>query len=362
MIYNTCVKSNSKSKTRKKNTPRIRLSPVVRVLAELRAARSMSSDDDAFRVQGLLAQTIDRIDAGINQPNLDTLEKYARALNLTIALRSDESSTTLKLALPKQRVFAVYNHAGGVGKTSLTRDLGYAISQVGYRVLLIDLDPQSNLTSWLGVARPVDIERTVYPTILGEQREPELPVPFRVHGMDIIPATIRLNRIDRSSIQGRRRRLQKALINSNYDVVLIDMNPSITNLTEIGLAAANGLIVPTPTSEKGLDAFPGILESLEEARDELNPDLAITMFVLTQYNGNTAIDQEMYKQIEEYASAIAPVVGPLSSSVIYREAITTGKPIALYDPSHQAVEQISRVATLLLDLMHRGEQGDQNAQ
>jgi chromosome partitioning protein len=322
----------------------------------------MSADDDAFRTQGLSIQTIERIDAGENQPNLDTLEKYARALNLTIALRSDEASTTLRLALPKQRVFAIYNHAGGVGKTSLTRDLGFAISQVGYRVLLIDLDPQSNLTSWLGIPRPVDIERTAYSTIMGEQREPTLPEGYRIHGMDIIPSTIRLNRIDRGSIQGRRRRLQRALANANYDVVLIDMNPSITNLTEIGLAAANGLIVPMPTSEKGLDAFPGILESLEEARDELNSELSITMFVLTQYNGNTAVDQEMREQVETYARPIAPVVGPLSSSVIYREAMTSGKPIALYDPTHMAVQQISRVATQLLDIMHRTENGETHAE
>jgi chromosome partitioning protein len=344
----------SKPKQSRRKSNRVTLSPVVRVLAELRKARNMSSDDSAFKSVGLSSQTIERIDKGTNQPNLETLEKYAKALKLTIALRNDNEPghSSLQLSLPKQQVFAVYNHAGGVGKTSLTRDLGFAISQVGYRVLLIDLDPQANLTTWLSLPQPIPVERTAFGTIMGDEREPILPTPYTSYGMDIIASSIRLNRIDRGSVHGRRRRLKHAIASTSYDIVLIDMNPSITNLTEIGLTASTSLIVPMPTSQKGIDAFQGIVESLEEARNELNPNLDIAMFVLTHFNANTAIDQELRSQLREIAEPIAPIAGPLNAFTVYREAIGSGMPVAVQDPKHVAVEQISKVATQFLDLIN----------
>src|SRR5690554_1012314 len=95
------------------------------------------------------------------------------------------------------QVISVFNHAGGVAKTSTVRDIGYVLSDLGYRVLLIDLDPQANLTNWLGIDDDIDLSETVYPAIIPDSADADptelvLPEPRSVHGMDIIPATLRL--------------------------------------------------------------------------------------------------------------------------------------------------------------------------
>ena len=360
-------KPKKSSATRKR-----KVSPVVRALTEFRRAKGLERDDTRFTEVGLNEITLERLESGYNQPNLDTLERYAQAMGFSLALRrtaeEDTAQAGLQLKLPKMRVLAMFNHAGGVGKTSLTRDLAYALGVLGFRVLVIDLDPQSNLSSWLGVPRPIRDEQTVYATITGEERDATLPEPVQVHGIDVIPSNLGLHRIDRGSTSGRRRRLERAirrLADENaspknasperrYDFVLLDLSPSLTNLTEMAMIAADSLVVPIPASDKGLEAIPGIIEALENARDDANPNLNVAMFVITQFNGQTAIDQAMVEQVRSQTSPIAPVAGPLGAFTIYREAMAANLPIARYQPSHKAVEQIQQVTAMLLSIVNPG--------
>ena len=372
------TKKSSAKPTRKR-----KVSPVVRALAEFRRAKGLERNDARFTEVGLTEITLERLESGYNQPNLDTLERYAQAMGFSLALRrtneEDTAQAGLQLKLPKMRVLAMFNHAGGVGKTSLTRDLAYALGVLGFRVLVIDLDPQSNLSSWLGVPRPIRDEQTVYMTITGEEREASLPEPIHVHGINVIPSNLGLHRIDRGSTSGRRRRLERAIRRlasaedaggkdagskdsvskdtnpeRRYDFVILDLSPSLTNLTEMAMIAADSLVVPIPASDKGLEAIPGIIEALENARDDANPTLNVAMFVITQFNAQTAIDQAMVEQVRNQTSPIAPVAGPLNSFTIYREAMAANLPIALYQPSHRAVEQIQQVTATLLSIVSPG--------
>jgi chromosome partitioning protein len=347
------------------------VSPVVRALCEFRRARGFDLDDPIFSAAGLTELTLERLESGVHQPNLDTLERYAEAIGFSLALRrtvgESTGDATLQLQLPRMRVLAMFNHAGGVGKTSLTRDLGHSLGQLGFRVLVIDLDPQANLTSWLGIPRPVADDRTVYYTIVGDEREARLPQPITVHGIDVIPGNLGLHRIDRGGVSGRRRRLERAIRRlgqpeassgdgqRRYDFVLLDLSPSLTNMTELALVAADHLVVPIPPTDKGIESLPGIIEALENARDDANPNLSIAMFVITQFNQNTAIDQAMIEQLRQHANAIAPVAGPLHALTVYREAIAAAQPINVYAPNHRAVEEIRRVTVELLSVINADE-------
>jgi chromosome partitioning protein len=345
--------------TRTKTPKSSRLSPVVRALVEYRKARGIELDDPVFQTFGLTKATVERLESGQNQPNLDTLERYAAAVGFTLSLRSkQESSASLELRLNKTRVLTMFNHAGGVGKTSLTRDLGFLLHEMGFRILLIDLDGQANLSAWMGLPRPILDSQTSFHTITSDDLDPRLPTPQKAHGIDIIPSNLHMATIDGVGIVGRLRRLQLAIRKlTEYDFVLIDAGPSLANLSSIALTAADELIVPMPVSAKGLEALPGVLQAMERMKLEMNPTLKIGMFILTQFDAKTAVDQAMFQQISELCSTVAPVSDPLGDYTIYREAIAMQKPIPLVQTKHKAIEQLQAVAAQLLvalDVSNRG--------
>jgi chromosome partitioning protein len=348
------VKSSQAKKRQKSNRePREKvgkLSPLMRALIEYRKARGIETSDAVFQKAGFNEMTLYRTERGITQPTLETLERYASAIGFELALRpKGESSQGLQLRLPKTRVLTMFNHAGGVGKTSLTRDIGYTLAELGFKVLLIDLDPQANLSAWLGVQRPVQDSQTVLEVILGENREPNLPTPSTAHKLEIIPSNLNLSRVDRFPVQGRFRRLGRAIRQlTHYDFVLIDPNPALTNLTMIALAAADQLIVPLPANTKGEEAIPGIVEALESVKEETNEGLSIGAFVITQYDAKTTVDRVAVEHIRGLVSPIAPVIGPLNNYAIYREAQMLASPVSVVDAQHKAAEQISRLTAELL--------------
>jgi chromosome partitioning protein len=349
------ARAAAKSVTRGAAT-KVKLSPLMRSLIEMRKARGIDLDDAAFKRAGFTEATLNRTERGVTQPTLETLERYASAIGFELALRRKGEPETLKLRLPSTRVLTMFNHAGGVGKTSLTRDIGHTLAQLGFRVLLIDLDPQANLTAWLGAPRPIDDTQTVLEVIQGENRDPVLPEPMACHGLDLIPSNLNLSRIDRIPVQGRFRRLGRALRRlEGYDFVLIDPNPALTNLTMIALAAADQLVVPVPANTKGLEAIPGIVEALESIKEETNENLTIGGFIVTQYDSKTNVDRIAIEQIREMVSPIAPVIGPLHHYAIYREAQLEQKPVQIVDPTHKAVDQINRVTAELLAGLQLGE-------
>lgn len=349
MLYGKSMppKAKPKSEKIKRSEKAKKLSPLMRALIEYRKAKGIETNDPVFQKAGFNEMTLYRTERGLTQPTLETLERYASAIGFELALRP--SNPNLQLRLKKTRVLTMFNHAGGVGKTSLTRDIGYTLAELGFRVLLIDLDPQANLSAWLGVERPVQDSQTVLDVILGENREPALPSPSAAHKLEIIPSNLNLSRVDRFPVQGRFRRLGKAIRQLEvYDFVLIDPNPALTNLTMIALAAADQLIVPLPANTKGEEAIPGIVEALESVKEETNEGLSIGAFVITQYDAKTTVDRVAVEHIKSMVTPIAPVIGPLHDYAIYREAQMLASPVGVVDAQHRASEQISRITAELL--------------
>lgn len=257
------------------------------------------------------------------------------------------------------QVISVFNHAGGVAKTSTVRDIGYVLSDLGYRVLLIDLDPQANLTNWLGIDDDIDLSETVYPAIIPDSADADptelvLPEPRSVHGMDIIPATLRLASLEREiiSIVMGVMRLREAVRKLNgYDFVLIDSPPSLGQLSALAVVAADRVMVPVPTNRKGLDGVPTVIRMVREYRSA-SPDLQIALFVLTQHDRRTRHDRDSLDVIRSELPSVAPVSTPLNSRpAVYSDTQVRGVPVPMHAPGSEADTEIRLVADELLEAL-----------
>lgn len=239
-------------------------------------------------------------------------------------------------------------HAGGAGKTSTTRDIGAELARRGNRVLLIDLDPQANLTEWLG-AGGQPLENTIVPVL--EEGKP-LPSPLDVHGMHLIPSHLRLAKTEvmlpaLSNSEGRLKKALKPLRESGaYDYILLDAPPSLGKVTGNGANAADWLIIPVPASRKGLDAIAGVREAIDDYADT-NEGLRVAMYLVTQA-GHTTTSREVQ---EAYAQMFpAHLAGPLAHRPgVYGDCQVEERPI---EPRQkEAHAEISAVVDTLLERM-----------
>ena len=257
-------------------------------------------------------------------------------------------------------VLTFFNHAGGVAKTSTVRDIGYVLAEGGRRVLLIDMDPQANLTKWLGVDDDIELDQTVYPAIIGVGGDAEaagaeldlqLPAPIRVHGMDLIPAHLNIAIIEREilSVFLGVLRLRDAVRKvDRYDFVLIDPPPSLGQLSALAVVASDRVVVPLPTNRKGLDGIPTVVKMVREYKKAAR-NLDIALFVLTQHDRRTRHDRESHEIIAAQLPAVAPISSPLASRpAIYSDAQVEGLPIPLYAPGSEADREVRQVAQELL--------------
>ncbi|MFN4074018.1 MAG: AAA family ATPase [Thermus sp.] len=245
--------------------------------------------------------------------------------------------------------FTLFTHAGGAGKTSLARDLGYELALRGFKVLLVDVDPQANLTSWLGV-RDVDQGET----LLSLLDTGHLPEPRYLEKLDLylIPSSLDLARME---VRLAQRPLSTLLLRSalkrrrEYDFVLIDSLPSLGHLAAMAALAGHGLLVPVETGLKGLEALVGVMEVAKEYRQALGqvetdlPDPFIRLFIPTKFDPRTSGDQKVLDRIMALRE-IAPVASPLAYRPgPHRRATEAGMPIH-FGRDKQAREEIERLA------------------
>lgn len=250
------------------------------------------------------------------------------------------------------QVISVFNHAGGVAKTSTVRDIGFVLSDLGYRVLLIDLDPQANLTRWLGITGDIAMEDTIYPAIIGqEDAELKLPEPREVHGMHIIPASLGLAVLEReiiSIIMGIVRLREAVRKLDGYDFVLLDSPPSLGQLSALAVVAADSVVVPVPTNRKGLDGIPTVIRMVREYR-KAAPDLRIALFILTQHDPRTRHSRDSLEVIRSELPNVAPVSTPLNSRpAVYSDTQVSGQPVPLFARGSDADREIRQVTAELL--------------
>jgi chromosome partitioning protein len=248
------------------------------------------------------------------------------------------------------KVIALFNQSGGVGKTTLCQNLGHQLATRGVKVLLIDMDPQASLTTFMGLD-VTDLRDTSYDSLISEDKHP-LPIHKDLHHMDLAPANIKLANAEQELIlvEQRELRLQQALVPvlENYDFVLIDCPPSLGILSQISLVAANYVLVPIQTQFKALMGTDFLLQTVKKIQRRLNPNLKFAGFCPTMYSSANALDQRTLESIKEQLGAIAPVFAPIPRATAIAEASEYGMPLGLSSKKQRStIEIFDEIATAL---------------
>ena len=235
------------------------------------------------------------------------------------------------------RVLAVSNQKGGVGKTTTAINLGTALAAIGERVLIVDMDPQGNASTGLGVPRETR-RVTIYDVVVDGRSVGEAAVPTTVPGLDIIPADADMSGVEIELSQADRRsyRLRDALRaqpgpgHTRYDYVLIDCPPSLNLLTLNAMAAADGVLVPLQCEFFALEGLTQLMKTIDMVRQSLNPTLEIQGLVLTMYDRRNALSGQVAADVRShFGEKVYEAVIPRNVRV--SEAPSFGKPVLIYD-------------------------------
>jgi chromosome partitioning protein len=235
------------------------------------------------------------------------------------------------------RVLAVSNQKGGVGKTTTAINLGTALAAIGEKVLIVDMDPQGNASTGLGVPRETR-RITIYDVIVDGRSVHDAAVKTAVPGLDIIPADADMSGVEIELSQADRRsyRLRDALSaqsadgQTGYDYVLIDCPPSLNLLTLNAMAAADGVLVPLQCEFFALEGLTQLMKTIDMVRQSLNPTLEIQGLVLTMFDRRNALSGQVAADVRaHFGDKVYEAVIPRNVRV--SEAPSFGKPVLIYD-------------------------------
>ena len=230
-------------------------------------------------------------------------------------------------------VYAIANQKGGVGKTTTVINLGAYLSAAGKRVLVLDLDPQANATSGLGVDKG-NVDPSIYEALIGQQPLASAVNPGIRESLDLVPSALRLAgaEVEMVGLMAREQRLRRILepVGSGYDFVLIDCSPSLGLLTVNALTAANGILIPIQCEYLALEALGQLLNTVRLIQENLNPALQIFGILMTMFDGRTNLSQQVVEEVRShFPKLIFETVIP--RSVRLSEAPSYGKSILDYD-------------------------------
>lgn len=248
------------------------------------------------------------------------------------------------------KIIAVANQKGGVGKTTTTVNLGASLATLGQRVLLVDMDPQGNTTSGLGVSK-ADVVYDVYDLLINDVPAPSAIRQTAVEGLYILPSTIQLAgaEIELVPTISREVRLRRALlqVKEAYDYILIDCPPSLGLLTINALTAADSVLIPIQSEYYALEGLSQLLNTIRLVQKHLNASLTIEGVVLTMFDARTNLSLQVAEEVKKYfKDKVYQSIIP--RNVRLSEAPSYGQSIVTYDPKSRGADLYMALAEEVL--------------
>ncbi len=249
------------------------------------------------------------------------------------------------------KIYTIVNQKGGVGKTTTTINLGAYLGYFGQKILLVDLDPQANATSCLGVEHN-KIQNGTYEVLIGLKRAGETILRNGTYKIDLMPSSPNLSgaEIELIDLPSRDRRLRDSIetLSSQYDYILIDCPPSLGLLTLNGLVAArDGIIIPVQTEYLALEGLGQLTKTLDRIKTKLFPDLEIRGVLLTMFDGRTNLSNDVMAEVQKYFPEKV-FQSFIPRNVRLAEAPSFGMPISIYAPSSTGARAYQKLALELL--------------
>ena len=251
------------------------------------------------------------------------------------------------------KAIAIFNQKGGVGKTTTNINLAACLALKGKKVLVLDIDPQGNTTSGLGISKR-ELEDTVYNILVDNEYDPNNAImETGVDNLHIIPASVDLAgaEVELVQLEGRERALNTGIekIKDNYDYIFIDCPPSLGLLTINSLAAVDSVLIPIQCEFYALEGVSQLVSTIELVKKSLNPALEVQGVILSMFDGRTNLSAQVVQEVKRYFG------GKVYSTVIPRnvrlaEAPSYGLPITLYDPKSKGAEAYMEFAEEFVEL------------
>ena len=253
------------------------------------------------------------------------------------------------------RVIAISNQKGGVGKTTTSINLSACLAEKGKKVLVIEIDPQGNTTSGLGVEKDA-AENTVYELLLGECEVEECLQKLEFEGVSLIPSNVNLAgaEIELIGIEDKEYILQNKIskIRDQFDFIIIDCPPSLNMLTINAMTTANTVLVPIQCEYYALEGLSQLMHTIELVQERLNPDLEMEGVVFTMYDARTNLSLQVVENVKDNLNQnIYKTIIP--RNVRLAEAPSYGMPINLYDPKSKGTESYLLLAE---EVINKGEE------
>ena len=253
------------------------------------------------------------------------------------------------------RIIAVANQKGGVGKTTTAINLSSCLASLGKKVLAIDMDPQGNMTSGLGIDKN-EVKYTVYDLILGQVDIKKVICKNALENLDILPTNIDLSaaEIELIGVEEKEFIIRKVVdkIRENYDFIIIDCPPSLSMLTINAMTTANSVLVPIQCEYYALEGLSQLIHTIDLVKERLNPELKIEGVVFTMYDARTNLSLQVVENVKDnLQQAIYKTIIP--RNIRLAEAPSHGLPINLYDPKSAGAESYILLAE---EVINKGEE------